>query len=147
MSDDKEHKKPSVTTDAGVLKVMQDNKIEVLLVKRGRPPFEGKLAFPGGFVDENEDPLKGCVRELKEETSLEGKNPQLIGVYGDPKRDPRGHVISIFYHVDVSNYDDLKGGDDAADASFYPVEKIKDEDLAFDHAKLLKDLLSFHKRK
>ena len=55
----------------------------ILLIKRGKSPFEGKLAFPGGIVDYGEEPEKAALRELKEETSLEGSNPELVGVWGD----------------------------------------------------------------
>jgi len=96
-------------------------------------------------VDYGEDPLDACLRELKEETSLEGTNPRLINLYGDPKRDPRKHVVSAFYLVQVTQFSSLKASDDASDAKFYDVEELrqKHEELAFDHAKLLEDLVAF----
>jgi 8-oxo-dGTP diphosphatase len=48
------------------------------MIKRGHNPFKGCYAFPGGFVDYNEDPQVGCIRELKEECDLEGKNVELV---------------------------------------------------------------------
>jgi 8-oxo-dGTP diphosphatase len=57
-------------------------------------------------------------------------------------RDPRKHVVSIFYKVEVDNFETLKAGDDAADANFYPIDEIN-ETLAFDHNKLLQDLKSY----
>ena len=72
-----------------------------MLVTRKNNPYAGYLALPGGlkhnakylillrFVEYNEEPYKGCLRELKEETNLDGKNVQLLCVKGDPLRDPR----------------------------------------------------------
>ena len=71
----------------------------VLLITRGRPPYQGMYAFPGGFVDYGEDPENACLRELKEECCIEGYKPSLICVAGKPDRDPRKHVVSIVYHV------------------------------------------------
>ena len=72
-----------------------------MLITRGRDPFKGHYAFPGGFVDYGEDPETACVRELKEECMIEGQRPELVCVAGHPERDPRGHVVSIVYHVQV----------------------------------------------
>ena len=76
---------------------------DVLLITRGRDPFKGCHAFPGGFVDEGEDPKGAVLRELKEECCVDGTKPELITVAGDPKRDPRCHVVSIVYAVDVDS--------------------------------------------
>lgn len=76
---------PSLTTDAIVLrKHKSDPYHDILLITRGNYPEEGKLAFPGGFVDYGENPENGCIRELKEETELDGKNIELLTVRGDP---------------------------------------------------------------
>lgn len=44
------------------------------MITRKHDPYKGFFAFPGGFVDYNEDPLESCLRELKEETGLIGNN-------------------------------------------------------------------------
>lgn len=70
---------PSLTTDAIVLrKHKDDNEHDILMVTRGHDPFKGCFAFPGGFVNYNEDPLQGCLRELKEETNLDGSSIELV---------------------------------------------------------------------
>ena len=74
---------------------------DIILIKRLKETFHGKLAFPGGHIDYNEDPEVACVRELEEETTVKGTNPQLLTVKGKPGRDPRYHMISIVYLVDV----------------------------------------------
>jgi 8-oxo-dGTP diphosphatase len=131
---------PSVTTDALVFRDREDGFHDILLVTRKHNPFQGFLAFPGGFVDYNEDPLEGCLRELKEECSIEGADPVLVTVEGDPLRDTRGHVITIAYRVTVPSSAQVVAADDALHADFYPLQQILQapERLAFDHAKILK---------
>lgn len=108
---------PSVTVDAMIVRPKKDgNGHEILMIERGGEPFKGHLAFPGGFVDYNEDPLHACVRELEEECGVKGSNPKLVTVAGKPGRDPRKHVISIFYTVEVEPTAEVKAGDDAASA-------------------------------
>lgn len=72
---------------------------DILLITRLKDPFKGHLAFPGGFVDYNEDPKDACLRELKEECGIEGHSAELVTVAGHPKRDPRKHIISVVYHI------------------------------------------------
>ena len=132
---------PSITTDALVFRNRSDGFHDILLITRKKDPFSGFLAFPGGFVDYNEDPKAGCLRELKEECSIEGTDPELVTVEGDPLRDPRGHVISIVYRVIVPADAQPKAADDAVEAKFYEVKEIvKGEKfrLAFDHLEILK---------
>ena len=131
---------PSVTTDALVFRDREDGYHDILLVTRKNNPCMGCLAFPGGFVDYNEDPLEGCLRELKEECSVDGTNPVLVTVEGDPQRDPRGHVITIAYRVSVPSSAQVIAADDALYAEFYELRNIvaNIDRLAFDHAKILK---------
>ena len=100
-TEEKVYKTPSVTVDAIVTRpsAAEAGKTDILLITRARPPFVGSYALPGGFVDYGEDPKVACVRELKEECSVEGYEPELITVAGKPDRDPRKHVISIVYAV------------------------------------------------
>ena len=136
---------PSLTTDAVVLrKHKNDDFHDILLVTRGNDPEKGKLAFPGGFVDYGEDPENGCLRELKEETELIGKDVELLTVRGNPKRDPRRHVVSIIYTVNVDPDSQPKGADDAKDAKFYDLKDIienKKAQMAFDHYGVIEELI------
>ena len=147
MADDyqKKYKIPSLTTDAIVLrKHKSDPYHDILLVTRGHDPFEGKLAFPGGFVNYGEDPIHGCIRELKEETELEGKDVELLTVRGDPNRDPRRHVVTIVYIVNVDPDAKPKGGDDAKDAKFYELKNIIEKEknnMSFDHYSIIEELV------
>ncbi len=137
-------KVPNVATDAIVLRPQstESNSHEILLITRGRDPFKGSLAFPGGFVDYNEDPVDACVRELKEECGIEGKTPVLVTVAGSPERDPRKHIISIVYHVQVDPGCQVKAGDDAATAKWYDLKEIMEKgEMAFDHRNILKEFV------
>jgi len=115
---------------------------KVLLVKRGRPPFEGRYALPGGFVESGETVESAVLREILEETGLRTRISQLAGVYSDPKRDPRGHTVSVVYELKVIG-GKLKGGDDAAEAKFFLISRIPP--LAFDHDKVLREHLARRK--
>ena len=141
----KKYKIPSLTTDAIVLrKHKNDDYYDILLVTRGNEPCKDCLAFPGGFVDYGEDPQNGCVRELKEETELDGKDIELLTVRGNPKRDPRRHTVSIFYIVKVDPDAQPRGADDAKDAKFYDLKDIienQKERIAFDHYGVIEELV------
>jgi 8-oxo-dGTP diphosphatase len=85
---------PYLAVDALIVK---ENKI--LLIKRNKEPWKGKLALIGGFVEWGETVEQAVIREVKEETGLKVKIKNLLGIYSNPKRDPRGHVISIVFVV------------------------------------------------
>ena len=124
--------RPWLTADA----VVFDDAGRILLVRRKYPPFQGHFALPGGFVDVGETTEAAALRELREETGIEGSSPRLIGVYSDPKRDPRHHVVSVVYLVTAKSYDP-RAGDDASDAQF--VADWQAETLAFDHHQIISD--------
>ena len=113
---------------------------EVLLIRRGRSPWKGKLAFPGGFVDYGENPEIAALRELLEETGVEGLNPQLYAVKGSPDRDPRKHIVSIFYMIHVDGESEPEAGDDAAEAEWVKMNSIVSEDMAGDHFDIIEQL-------
>ncbi len=109
----------------------------VVLIRRENPPYQGCYAFPGGFVEVGESTEAAVRREANEETGLETNLLGLVGVYSDPSRDPRGHVVSICYLA--SGRGELKSGSDARSADVFPVDKLPP--LAFDHEKMLHDAL------
>ncbi len=137
---------PALTVDAVVLRRRAAAPgracCDVLLVERGREPFAGCWALPGGFVEYGEDPGAAARRELEEETGLSGLPLRQFQVYGDPRRDPRGHTVTIV-HVAEIEADDPHGapraGDDAARAAWFPVDALPE--LAFDHREILEDVL------
>ncbi len=125
---------------------------QLLLVRRGREPFAGRWALPGGFVEVGDEagaqgePLaSAAARELAEETGLTGVVLRQAGAFGDPDRDPRGRVISVVYRGDVEEpLPPVRGGDDAADARWIPLERVLSgaEPLAFDHLHVIRTVLS-----
>ena len=123
--------KPSLAVDAIVI-----DGDKILLIKRGKEPWKGMLAFPGGFVEQGEDPEVAVIRELKEECGLNGVVEKLVCVNGDPNRDPRGHVVSIAYLVTAQCMP--SAGDDAAEAAWYDLSEIKE--LAGDHMSMLENI-------
>jgi 8-oxo-dGTP diphosphatase len=131
---------PLLTVDC----VVVDDANRVLLVRRGNPPFKGRYAIPGGFVDVGETVEDACRRELLEETGVKVRRMAFVGVYSDPKRDPRGHTVSIAFAARVKRAK-AKAGDDAAAAEW--VRVTKSTRLAFDHTKILKDAIRVVPRK
>jgi 8-oxo-dGTP diphosphatase len=125
-------KTPLLAADCVVL----DAEDRVLLVRRRNPPFKGRYALPGGFVEIGETVEEGCRRELLEETGLKAGRLQLVGVYSDPKRDPRGHTCSVVFLARIARAQ-ATAGDDAASAEW--VADWRKAGLAFDHARILAD--------
>lgn len=123
-----------VTVDI-VIFTIQEGVLKVLLVKRGIAPFIGRFAIPGGFVLEDEDLEQAAVRELKEETGVSDVYLEQLYSFGDPKRDPRGRVVTIAYFALISADRKLKAGTDAAEAAWRPIDDLPP--LAFDHAAIL----------
>ncbi len=131
--------KPSVTTDCIVMKGPLDRR-EVLLIKRKRNPFMQKWAFPGGFVEIDEDLIDGAIRELEEETGLTNIGLKQFGTYGKPGRDPRGWTISVVYYGFIQEGNlVVTAGDDAAEACWFDLKKLPP--LAFDHEEIIRDFI------
>ena len=129
--------RPSVTADAVVFSQEADEWL-VLLIERKNDPHKGCWALPGGFVDENEDLKDAAIRELKEETDVDGVALSQVGAYGTPGRDPRGHVISVaFYGVSKKSDHSPIAKDDAKKVRWFSLEKLPE--LAFDHAVIIED--------
>lgn len=138
---DKKYDKPSVAVDI-VIFTIHENKIKVLLVKRGIEPFKGEWALPGGFVDKkNDNSLEDtALRELKEETGAQAQYIEQLATFGNSKRDPRDWTVSVTYFA-LMPYEKVKlaAGTDANDAKWWTIhnDKVKTK-LAFDHKDILK---------
>ncbi len=130
---------PAVAVDAVALREGESG-TEVLLIRRGGEPWKGRLAFPGGFVDYGEDPEHAVLRELEEETGVDGFDPVALAVHGDPDRDPRKHIIALFYLVDVDPGAIPRGGDDAADAAWVPIAGLTANQVAGSHIQIIEML-------
>lgn len=135
---------PALTVDGVVLvrgaEGVPGRPLTVLLVERGRDPFQGQYALPGGFVDYGEDIADAIDREIAEETGLTGLPFRQFRTFGSPGRDPRGHTVSVVYvAVLQGEAPQVVGGDDAASADWFDVTELPD--LAFDHAHILGQVL------
>ena len=116
---------------------------KVLSIKRGRPPFVGMWANPGGNIDEGEKPLDAAVRELEEETELVIPANQFtyVGSFDKPYRDPRNkNCVSHAFVVVLDEIPVVQAGDDATECTWNDVSYDGDVtvDMAFDHAEIIK---------
>ena len=83
---------------------------KVLLIKRNKEPFKDYFSLPGGFVNEGETVEEAVRREAEEELLVKVEPIDILGVYSDPNRDPRGHIMSITFIVKITR-GELKAGD------------------------------------
>ena len=122
-----------VTVDI-VLFTIRDRGLHLLLITRLAKPFENRYA-PGGFVLEEESLEAAASRELCEETGVDKVYLEQLYTFGEPKRDPRGRVITVVHYALVPFIQSLRAGTDAADAAWFPVTGLPP--LAFDHRKIV----------
>lgn len=125
---------PAVTVDAIIEK---DNGI--VLIQRGREPFKGMWALPGGHLDYGESLEKAAAREVMEETGLVVEACTQVKAYSEPGRDPRGHYVSMVFAVKATGA--LKAGDDAAKIAVYSFDELPP--LAFNHAEMIRHYLEW----
>ena len=129
-----EYPRPAVTADCVVFS-REETGLSVLLIERVNEPFKGCWAFPGGFMDMDEDAEACAIRELKEETGLEIRSMKQVGAFTEVNRDPRGRTVSIAFYA-VIEKSEVKGSDDAAQARWFSIDSIPP--LAFDHEEILR---------
>ena len=130
---------PAVAVDAVALREGREG-TEAILIRRGAEPWKGRLGFPGGFVENGEDPEGAVLRELEEETGVDGFDPVALAIHGDPHRDPRKHIIALFYLVDVDPEAVPRGGDDAAEAAWVPLAELTPKEMSGDHIRIVEML-------
>ena len=131
--------RPMLTVDVVVFAGAETSR-RVLLIQRGNPPFRGRWALPGGFVEEGEQVFEAAPRELAEETGLRLGDLRLLGVYDTPGRDPRGWTVSVVYFANLPDEATVAGADDASDARWFGADSLPE--LAFDHEVILADALA-----
>ncbi|HMB28179.1 MAG TPA: NUDIX domain-containing protein [Blastocatellia bacterium] len=135
MSKLNDYPRPSVTVDLVIFTIAEDD-LKVLLIRRGQEPFKGRWALPGGFVEIDESLERAAARELKEEVGVTNVYLEQLYTFGEPKRDPRGRVISVSYFALVdAERQRIVAASDAAEAQWRSV--FDAPKLAFDHARIL----------
>ncbi len=136
--------RPMVTVDAVVFAEL-DGRVQVLLIKRRQDPFAGKWAFPGGFVEMDEELADAVVRELEEETGLTGVALQQMHAFGKIGRDPRGRMITVaFIGIVGPDNMEVEPGDDAAEAEWFDIDNLPE--TAFDHADVAEMAIQRYRR-
>lgn len=132
----------AVTVDLVILTI-RDRRLQVLLVRRGSPPFKDELALPGGFVRVDESIETAARRELAEETGIEigpaDTALDQLASYGEPERDPRMRVVSVAFVALLADLDEPVPGSDADAAELVEVTRALGRKLAFDHDNILRD--------
>lgn len=118
----KEYPKPSLTVDIAVFRRTQEG-LDVLMIRRGRHPYQGCWALPGGFAEPKEDVQDAAWRELEEETGVTDVPIELFGIYGAPGRDPRGWTVSGGFCTVIDDDGKVHAGDDAADARWCRIQE------------------------
>ena len=127
---------PLLTVDAVIL---VNNRRNLVLIRRKNPPFQGELALPGGFVDVGETVEEACIREAYEETNINVNIIKLIGVFSDPRRDPRGHNVTIAFLCEPQTKNEKPiAKDDAAALEIIDLTMISSLKIAFDHMEIIK---------
>jgi 8-oxo-dGTP diphosphatase len=130
---------PAVTTD-NIIFGFDGKELQLLLVERGQEPYKGYWAFPGGFLNIDENAEEGAARELEEETGVKDVYLEQLQAFCDVNRDPRERVITIAFIALVRQKDyQLVAGDDAAKARWFPIDSLPY--LAFDHDEILRTAL------
>ena len=113
----------------------------VVLIERRYEPLG--WALPGGFVDVGETLEQAATREAREETDLEVELQMLLGCYSDPRRDPRGHTVSVVYVATARG--EPRARDDARNVAL--ADPADPPALVFDHARILADYLARGRRR
>lgn len=128
------HSYPAIAVDV-VIYAMGSESLQVLLVRRRNEPFAGRWALPGGFVGADEALDAAAVRELREETGVTDVYLEQLYTFGEPRRDPRGRVISVAYFALLRQPTATSAADDATAARWFSLHDLPP--LAFDHAEIL----------
>ncbi|MFN4174397.1 MAG: NUDIX domain-containing protein [Parachlamydiaceae bacterium] len=133
------HSPPILTTTA-IIEIYENERFEgIVLIERGKAPWG--MAIPGGKVEYGETVENAVRREMMEEVHLDLVDLRQFHVYSDPKRDFRHHSVEVT-HI-AKAYRKPCAGDDAAKAFIVKLEDIPWNELAFDHAEILKDYLAW----
>lgn len=125
--------RPAVTVDA----ILVSPERKVLLIERGREPYLGKWALPGGFIDMDEELEVACRRELEEETGIRIGEMKQFRAFGGVHRDPRHRTISVLFYAFTDDELIARAGDDASNANWFPINNLPE--LAFDHLQILEE--------
>jgi len=131
-------KSPILAVDGVILK---ENKI--LLVKRAIPPFSDYWSLPGGHVKYGETVEEAIKREMKEELGMEFKIKKLVGVYSDPKRDPRYHSTAVIFLLAKVDGKEIHLNFEGSKYKYFSSKELPQK-IGFDHRKIIEDFFKAH---
>jgi 8-oxo-dGTP diphosphatase len=118
-----------------------EQRLHVLLIRRGGEPFKGCWALPGGFCQDREPAAEAVKRELAEEAGVTGVWLEQLKTFDAPDRDPRGWVVSVAHVALIGGSQvRLEGASDATDARWWAVGNLPP--LAFDHTEIVRYALN-----
>jgi 8-oxo-dGTP diphosphatase len=116
---------------------------EVVLLERTHPPFEGRWVLPGGMVERDETAREACVREVREEIGLDVEVEAFVGLYDDPDRDERGNVSAAYRCRPIGEAEpEPEPREEARRVATVDPAAIVEEDLGFDHARIVADAVA-----
>jgi len=118
----------------------------VLLVRRGQPPGAGEWAIPGGKVRAGESLQQAAEREIREETGIRIRAGEPVFCFDLIETDPDGRVRWHYVIVDLqAEYRDgeIRAGDDASEAGWFPREALADLPLHARTRQLLQSRFGF----
>lgn len=129
-------------TDVCLLSIV-DNKLSVLLIKRGFEPFKEMLALPGRKYLEKLSPLDNAQVTIQKELGLTNIYLDQLKTYGSMTRDPRGPSMSICYLalVDYKNIHAVSTAD-AVESQWIAVDELFKTEIAFDHKEMILDAVA-----
>lgn len=128
------HPRMAVTADVALFSNAEAP--EVLLIRRGKPPFEGRWALPGGFAGIDERLQDAAARELSEETGVANVPLAFLDYFDAINRDPRGRTLSLAFWSRIDKRSvTVRADDDAAEARWFAVSALPA--LAFDHDRII----------
>lgn len=129
------YEQPAVTVDL-VIFTVNDDRLNVMLVRRAEPPFADRWSIPGGFLKLRESLEDAALRVLKEKTGVENVYVEQLYTFGDPDRDPRARVITVTYFALIPWKDLLQpASDKITDLMWAAVDRLPR--LAFDHREIV----------
>jgi len=131
-----DYKIPSLTADIFIF----NEDLDFILIKRKNNPYKDCWALPGGFVEYGESVETAAVREAKEETSIDVELIDLVNVYSEPDRDPRGHTVTVAYTA-KGDFNAKKADSDAKDIGIFSQDDLGQLEIAFDHRKIITDCI------
>lgn len=118
---------------------------KVLLSKRGIEPRKGIYDIIGGFLNEDEYPEKGIIREVKEETNLNVKIIKILGIYRDTYGKNDEPTLNIIYIGKIIS-GEIKPQDDISELRWFDLKETKNLELFKNVKEALSDLRRLHKQ-